>query len=354
MRRRGFTDHEHLDRHALIHMNGRMYDYRLGRFWGVDPIIQFPANSQSLNPYTYILNNPFAGTDPTGFAIRSNQLGSCSGGPFTIGCEGWAGRVPWMPLSFNGATAGAGPTGVEGLAEAEIQGGSNKGAIANAKGSSTDGLWNAFSRGFAPSIVEFRERGERGTYLDGLIGAGKEAWNTGAGLVDTARMLQDPAGFALGFHAPSPRWELGDRELGGAAIMNGATMLVPVRLGGHFAVVARNALVSERVIVGAAKTLPHKNSLDYVGQTHVYRVKGPDGTYKIGESAQGVRVSDGASIRAEQQARRLTRETGDRFETDIRKTFPDKASARDYETKLIERFRRMYGDDNLPGNKTNR
>ena len=32
--RRGFTDHEHLDRHALIHMNGRMYDYRLGRFLG--------------------------------------------------------------------------------------------------------------------------------------------------------------------------------------------------------------------------------------------------------------------------------------------------------------------------------
>jgi len=158
-----------------------------------------------------------------------------------------------MTRGFNGATAGAGPTGAEGLEEAETQGGSNKEAIANAKGSSTDGLWNAFSRGFAPSIVEFRERGERGTYLDGLIGAGKEAWNTGAGLVDTARMLQDPAGFALGFHAPSPRWEVGDRELGGAAIMNGATMLVPVRLGGHFAVVARNALVSERVAVGAAR-----------------------------------------------------------------------------------------------------
>lgn len=104
----------------------------------------------------------------------------------------------------------------------------------------------------------------------------------------------------------------------------------------------------------AAKATPHKNSLDYVGETHVYRVKGPDGTFKIGESAQGVRVSDVASVRAEQQARRLTRETGDRFETDIRKTFPDKASARDYETRLIERFRRMYGDDTLPGNKTNR
>jgi hypothetical protein len=51
-------------------MNGRAYDYSLGRFLSVDPIIQFPANSQSLNPYSYILNNPFAGTDPSGYACE--------------------------------------------------------------------------------------------------------------------------------------------------------------------------------------------------------------------------------------------------------------------------------------------
>jgi hypothetical protein len=33
----------------------------------VDPFIQFPLNSQSLNPYSYILNNPLSGTDPTGY-----------------------------------------------------------------------------------------------------------------------------------------------------------------------------------------------------------------------------------------------------------------------------------------------
>ena len=65
---RGFTQHEHLNAVALIHMNGRAYDYQLGRFLSVDPIIQFPTNSQSLNPYSYILNNPLAGTDPTGYA----------------------------------------------------------------------------------------------------------------------------------------------------------------------------------------------------------------------------------------------------------------------------------------------
>lgn len=42
------------------------------------------------------------------------------------------------------------------------------------------------------------------------------------------------------------------------------------------------------------------------------------------------------------------------FESDIRRTFSTKAEARDYETKLIERFRSMFGKDQLPGNKGNR
>jgi len=51
----------------LIHMNGRVYDYNLGRFLSVDPFIQAPSNSQSLNPYSYIMNNPLSGIDPTGY-----------------------------------------------------------------------------------------------------------------------------------------------------------------------------------------------------------------------------------------------------------------------------------------------
>src|SRR5580765_8231722 len=64
---RCFTGHEHLDETYLIHMNGRIYDYRLGRFLSVDPIISNPANSQSINPYSYIGNNPLSGVDPTGY-----------------------------------------------------------------------------------------------------------------------------------------------------------------------------------------------------------------------------------------------------------------------------------------------
>ncbi|GAB3280291.1 RHS repeat-associated core domain-containing protein [Parahaliea aestuarii] len=65
---RGFTDHEHMDEVQMIHMNGRGYDYNLGRFLSVDPFIVAPGNSQALNPYSYVLNNPLSGVDPTGYA----------------------------------------------------------------------------------------------------------------------------------------------------------------------------------------------------------------------------------------------------------------------------------------------
>ncbi|MFK8011435.1 MAG: RHS repeat domain-containing protein, partial [Marinicellaceae bacterium] len=67
--KRGFTEHEHLDEMQLIHMNGRMYDYNNGRFLSVDPFIQSPTSTQAMHPYTYILNNPLSGTDPSGYAF---------------------------------------------------------------------------------------------------------------------------------------------------------------------------------------------------------------------------------------------------------------------------------------------
>ncbi|MEP2302183.1 MAG: SpvB/TcaC N-terminal domain-containing protein [Kangiellaceae bacterium] len=79
---RGFTDHEHLDDAELIHMNGRVYDYNLGRFLSVDPFIQSPGNSQSMNPYSYIMNNPLAGTDPSGYvSVKKGDKIVCDDNP---------------------------------------------------------------------------------------------------------------------------------------------------------------------------------------------------------------------------------------------------------------------------------
>ncbi|QMU61549.1 MAG: hypothetical protein GKR92_07505 [Gammaproteobacteria bacterium] len=68
---RGFTGHEMLDAVGIIHMNGRVYDPTLGRFLSADPNVQAPKNMQSLNRYSYVLNNPLSYTDPSGFFFKS-------------------------------------------------------------------------------------------------------------------------------------------------------------------------------------------------------------------------------------------------------------------------------------------
>ena len=64
---RGFTGHEHIEHADIIHMNGRIYDPTLGRFLQADPHIQAPKNSQNLNRYSYVLNNPLSLVDPSGY-----------------------------------------------------------------------------------------------------------------------------------------------------------------------------------------------------------------------------------------------------------------------------------------------
>ena len=70
---RGYTQHEHIDRMGLIHMNGRVFDPVIGRFLSADPIIQSPSNSQSYNRYSYTINNPLKYTDPSGYSWLSRE-----------------------------------------------------------------------------------------------------------------------------------------------------------------------------------------------------------------------------------------------------------------------------------------
>jgi RHS repeat-associated protein len=67
----GFTGHKTLASAGVIHMGGRIYDAMIGRFLSADPHIQSPLNSQSLNRYSYTLNNPLSWTDPSGYFLSS-------------------------------------------------------------------------------------------------------------------------------------------------------------------------------------------------------------------------------------------------------------------------------------------
>ncbi|MDI1447300.1 RHS repeat-associated core domain-containing protein [Polyangium sp. 6x1] len=63
----GFTGHEEDEEIGLVHMKGRLFDPRLGRFLTPDPFVTRPWSGQGWNPYSYVLNNPLRYTDPSGF-----------------------------------------------------------------------------------------------------------------------------------------------------------------------------------------------------------------------------------------------------------------------------------------------
>jgi RHS repeat-associated protein len=88
--RLAFTGHEQLDHLDLVHMNGRVYQPLLGRFISADPFVQDPFNSQSLNRYSYVFNNPLTFTDPSGFQAAGPDGGG--GGGFTTVGFGFGSR----------------------------------------------------------------------------------------------------------------------------------------------------------------------------------------------------------------------------------------------------------------------
>lgn len=56
---RGFTTHEQFATFGIIHMNGRVYDPRLGRFLSADSVLQDPFNLQNYDRFGYC-PTPFA------------------------------------------------------------------------------------------------------------------------------------------------------------------------------------------------------------------------------------------------------------------------------------------------------
>jgi RHS repeat-associated protein len=63
----GFTGHDEEDEFGLVHMKGRLFDPKLGRFTTTDPVITNVFNGQTLNGFSYVRNNPLTLVDPSGF-----------------------------------------------------------------------------------------------------------------------------------------------------------------------------------------------------------------------------------------------------------------------------------------------
>ena len=138
---KGFTGHEAVDQVGVIHMNGRIYDPRLGRFLQADPHIDGVNNTQGYNRYAYVQNNPLNATDPTGFFSVNDVIKIAVVAAISIATYGAA--AAWATSAGFGTIA----AGAIGGAAAGFVGGVSGAAINGASGSDilTAGFMGALS-----------------------------------------------------------------------------------------------------------------------------------------------------------------------------------------------------------------
>jgi len=125
--RHGYTGHEQVDAVGVIHMNGRIYDPILGRFLQADPYVQDTYNSQNLNRYSYVLNNPLAYTDPTGYWSHKQQGYVRMAAAIVISV--WTGGLASGAISASAWGEAAAISFTGGFAAGMVATGSGKGAL---------------------------------------------------------------------------------------------------------------------------------------------------------------------------------------------------------------------------------
>jgi len=72
---------QRLDATGLYYYGARYYDPSIGRFISADTVVPEPANPQSLNRYSYCINNPLKYTDPSGYRYLTDT-DQPNSGPF--------------------------------------------------------------------------------------------------------------------------------------------------------------------------------------------------------------------------------------------------------------------------------
>ena len=72
-----FTGQRQIAELGIYHYGARFYSPKVGRFLSADTVTPDAANPQSLNLYSYVLNNPLRYTDPTGHRQCEYYQGKC-------------------------------------------------------------------------------------------------------------------------------------------------------------------------------------------------------------------------------------------------------------------------------------
>jgi RHS repeat-associated protein len=91
---------------GLYNYNARLYDPETGRFLTADSIVPDPTNPQSLNRYSYVLNNPTNLIDPTGHSFWKKFFG---GVETVVGAVMIASNIPGVNVA-GGVLMGYGVT----------------------------------------------------------------------------------------------------------------------------------------------------------------------------------------------------------------------------------------------------
>jgi RHS repeat-associated protein len=102
---RGFTGEEELSGFGLVHLNGRVYDPKVGRMMSADPLVPEPMNGEAWNRYSYVINNPLKYTDPTGHTTMLPPITVC-GFCGTLSDSGFGGGDFWLVGGSGGASLG--------------------------------------------------------------------------------------------------------------------------------------------------------------------------------------------------------------------------------------------------------
>lgn len=74
-----FTGQREIADLGIYHYGARFYSPKLGRFLSADTIVPGYANPQSLNRFSYVINNPLRYTDPTGHMFDDGCRVNCGG-----------------------------------------------------------------------------------------------------------------------------------------------------------------------------------------------------------------------------------------------------------------------------------
>jgi RHS repeat-associated protein len=108
---RGFSGAVQLRKSQLVHLQGRVYDPRLGRFLSPDPAASAATDPRAQNGYAYARNNPLSLVDPTGLSAEA-PLSAPDDGDSFLDAIGHA----WQVISSAVGTVGSAVSGAVAVA----------------------------------------------------------------------------------------------------------------------------------------------------------------------------------------------------------------------------------------------